>query len=204
MILGRERIGVEPDLLNLILRRQPAAAEAVHENLRAGAGHAHQLVRHLVRIVRQRIDLFLRERLREAVVAFIGGALVFDHHGLFDTRKRQPQRRPILAATHGERRRDRPETFSCGLDLVLPGRQVFEDRHAALVDGGALFDAPRVDDRHLRDDQRGIGLIEHGDPQARAHPGSLDDLCRRRSREQSGETYDGEHLPHDSFHTTRS
>jgi hypothetical protein len=35
VILRRERVGVEADLLNLILRRQPAAAEAVDEDLRA-------------------------------------------------------------------------------------------------------------------------------------------------------------------------
>ena len=80
---------MEADLLNLILRRQAAAAEAVDEDLRARTGHAHQLLGHLVRIVRQRIDLILRERLREAVVAAIGGALILDDDGLFDRRQRR-------------------------------------------------------------------------------------------------------------------
>ena len=167
MVLGRERVGVEADLLNLILRRQAAAAEAVDEDLRAGSGHAHQLLGHLVRIVGQRIDLVLRQRLREAVVAAIGGALILDDDGLLDRRQGQAQRGAVLAAAHVERRRDRTEAVGRGLHLVGAGIEVLEDRDAALVDRRRLLDAARVDDRDLRDDQRRLGLIEHRDPQRR-------------------------------------
>ena len=133
VVLGRERIGVEADLLDLILRRQPAAAEAVDEDLRARPGHARELLGHLVRIVGQRVDLVLGERLREAVVAAIGGALILHDHRLFDGGQRQPQRGPVLAAPHGERRGQRTEAFGDGLDLVGARVEVDELRDAAIV-----------------------------------------------------------------------
>ena len=79
VILGGERVGVEADLLDLILRRQPAAAESVDEDLRARPGHLRQLLRHLVGIVRQRVDVVLAVRVvREPIVATRLGALFAD------------------------------------------------------------------------------------------------------------------------------
>ena len=44
VVVGRERVGAEADLADLVARRQPAAAEAVHLEHRAGAaGHRLEL-----------------------------------------------------------------------------------------------------------------------------------------------------------------
>ena len=73
VVLGGVRVGAEADLLDLVLRRQPAAAEPVDEDLRARTGHLRELLGHLVGIVRERVDLLLRQRGGEAVVAPLGG-----------------------------------------------------------------------------------------------------------------------------------
>ena len=76
VILGGIRVGVEADLLDLILRRETPAAKAVDEELCARPGHLPQLLRHFVRIVRQPIDLLARQRRGEAVVAPRSAALI--------------------------------------------------------------------------------------------------------------------------------
>ena len=80
MVLGGEGVAAEADLLNLILRRQPPAAEAVDEDLRAGPGHLRQLLGHLVGVVGERVDLLLRQGGREAVVATRRRIDVGDRH----------------------------------------------------------------------------------------------------------------------------
>ena len=159
---------MEANLLDLILRRQPTATKAVDEDLRARPGHALQLFRHLVRIVRQRIDLFLGERLRKAVVAPIRDALVLDDHGLFDRSQREPQRGAVLAAAHVDGRRNGTEAVGRGLYLVGAGIQVFKSGNAAIVDRHSLLDAARIDDRDRGDDEHRVGLIEDRDAQGRA------------------------------------
>lgn len=154
---------MEANLLNLIFRRQAAAAEAIDKDLRAGAGHAGQLVGHLVWIVGQRVDLILCQCLREAVVAAIGRAHVLHHHGLLDRRHRQPQGGAVVAATHSDRRGNGPKALGRRLHLVGAGVQVLEHRQAAIVHGRHVLDAIRIDDRDLRDDERRLGLVEHGD-----------------------------------------
>ena len=108
VVLGRERVAVEADLLDLILRRQPAAAEAVDEDLRARPGHLRELLGHLVRIVGQRVDLFRRQGLREAVVAAIVGGLI-GHGDLFGDRDRQRRGGGVGAAADVDRQRRRAE-----------------------------------------------------------------------------------------------
>ena len=70
------------------------------------------------------------------------------------------------------------------LHLIGARRQVLEHRDAAIVDRRGLLDAARVDDRDLRDDERRVGLIEHGDAQRRAHAGALHHLRRRDRRDR--------------------
>ena len=132
---------MKANLLDLILGRHAPAAEAVDEDLRARAGHALQLLGHLVRIVRQRVDLFLRQRLGEAVVAPVGRVFLFDHHRLLDGRQHKSKRRPILTAPHVVRCGERAEALRLGLHLIGSGRQVLERRHAAIVHGGGQLDA---------------------------------------------------------------
>ena len=158
---------MEADLLNLILRRQSSAAKAIDEDLRARPGHALQLLRHFVRIVRQRIDLILRERLRKPVVTAIRGALILDDDGLFDRRQGEPQRGAVLATAHVEGRREGAEAVGRCLHLVGAGIQVLENGDAAVVDRHRLFGAATIDNGHFRDDERRFGLIEHRDSQRR-------------------------------------
>ena len=84
VVLGGVGVPAEADLLDLVLRRQAAAAEAVDEDLGARAGHLRELVGHLVGIVREGVDLVLRQRLREAVVAPLGGIRLGHGHVLAD------------------------------------------------------------------------------------------------------------------------
>ena len=97
MVLGRERVAVEANLLDLVLRRQAAAAEAVDEDLRAGPGHLRQLLGHLVGIVGERVDFVGREGLGEAVVAAIVRGLV-GHGDLLRDGDDQRRRRGVVAA----------------------------------------------------------------------------------------------------------
>ena len=167
---------MKADLLDLILRRQAPAAEAVNEDLRAGSRHARELVGHLVGIIGQRIDLVLREGLREAVVAPIGGALILDDDRLLDGGKSQPQRGLVASLPEVVWGRKGAEAFRTRLHLIRTGVEGRELGHAPLVDRQGLLNPLRVDQRDLRDDQRSFGRVEHSDAQRRPRAGALDDL----------------------------
>ena len=72
MILGREGVADDADRADDVARRQRAAVETVDAHARGAAGHLHQLPHQLVRIVRERLDLFVGQLRRERVVR-IGG-----------------------------------------------------------------------------------------------------------------------------------
>ena len=111
VILGGVRIRMKPDLLDLRFRRQTSAAKAVHVDLRAGSGEVRELVGHLVRVVRQRVDFVGGERLREPVVAPLRRALSLDRDRLLHSSDRETNRRLIIAAPHDERQSCRAEAL---------------------------------------------------------------------------------------------
>ena len=73
--LGRKLIARDVHGLDLRLRRQVAAFEAVDPDDGVGSGHLHQLTAHLGGILRQQFDLLARERRAEERHA-IGGRLL--------------------------------------------------------------------------------------------------------------------------------
>ncbi len=73
--VGGKHVAAESDLLDLVLRRQPAAAETVHPQRGAGPRHVAQHLLHLVGVVGQLVDLGLAEDRGERVAARIAGAL---------------------------------------------------------------------------------------------------------------------------------
>ena len=77
----------ETDRADLRLRRQLAAAEAVHPDRRARPGHLLEHLLHLVGIVRQRVDLLFRQDVAEALALGIrggGGRVAADRDALVD------------------------------------------------------------------------------------------------------------------------
>jgi hypothetical protein len=155
-----------------------------------GTSHAHQLIGHFVRVVRQRIDLILGQCLGKAVVAAIGGALVLDDHGLFDRRERQPQR--SCFARRIERRCDGPEAVG---QRLSPGR---------CRDSGSRRRRRRDLDRHGRFAPRAstivtvamtsrVGLIEDRDAQRRADARPLHHLPAATDVSCDDEGGDGQH-----------
>ena len=65
VVLGRERVARDVDRLDLRLRRQPPRLRSCRREDGVGAGHVLELLAHLVRIVRQRVDLLARQRAAE-------------------------------------------------------------------------------------------------------------------------------------------
>ena len=103
MGVGREHVAAETDLLDLALRRQPSAAEAVDAQHRPRAGHVPQRLLHLVRVVGQLVDLRLVEDRRKCVAARIAGALArvaADLHRLGETRDCQLHLATVVTCPH--------------------------------------------------------------------------------------------------------
>jgi hypothetical protein len=69
VVLGGEAIGLDPDLADLALGREAAAAEAVDAQDGARARAPLQLVLHLLRVVGQGSDLLRGQDLRERSLA---------------------------------------------------------------------------------------------------------------------------------------
>ena len=119
VVVGRERVGAEPDLTNLIARRQPSAAEAVHLEHRARpAGHRREHLGELLGIVGQLFDLRLLERraLRVAAAIVERGRVVDDD---FFLHAGDLQRDGLVhrAAPQGERSLVRLEPFELDVQL---------------------------------------------------------------------------------------
>jgi hypothetical protein len=96
----REHVAAETNLLDLILRRQPAAAEAVDAQNGAGPGHVLQCLLHLVGVVRQLVDLRLSENRGKGVASRIRSALArvaSDVDRLGELRDRQLDFAPVVA-----------------------------------------------------------------------------------------------------------
>ena len=69
VVVRRVVVLAEPDRADLVAARQAAALEAVHEERRpAWSGHLRQHFGQFIRIVRQRVDLFLRQRERRGAL----------------------------------------------------------------------------------------------------------------------------------------
>ena len=73
VMFRRELIARDANRSDLRLRRQRAALEAVDLDHRTGAGHVQQLLAEHLRIVRQRLELFTRQRRAERRAARIRG-----------------------------------------------------------------------------------------------------------------------------------
>ncbi len=193
MVLGGVGVGLEADLLNLILRRQPAAAEAVDEELRARPGHLHQLLGHLVGIVREAGNVVGRQRRREAVVAARCGALFLDEH-LFANRDGERRDCRVVAALDGERHGHALETVRLDAHLVVAGHQVAEGCDPAFVHQHLSLEAGLIDQGDDRGDERGLGFVAHGDAQVR----------RALRRGDEGEEQDEAHPRENDTERTRS
>jgi hypothetical protein len=103
--VGREHVAAETNLLDLSLRRQPPAAEAVHAQHRSGAAHVAERLLHLVGIVGQLVDLRLAEHGGERVAARIAGPLARvapDLDRLGELRNRQFHLAAVVAGADAE------------------------------------------------------------------------------------------------------
>ena len=172
MVLGRKEIAPETDRLNLGLRRQPSAAEAVDANRRAGPAHLFQRRFHVVRIVGQGVDLLAGEQVPERIAARIERAvarILADHHVFGDLGEVELHLAPRVAAGAQTQVVDLPrfETGELGPDRVPAGRERRGHRLTALV-GHDLDGLARRLDRHDRDlavDDDGAGLVDDRDAQ---------------------------------------
>ena len=160
VVLGGVGIGAVAHLLDLVLRRQPAAAETVDEDLRPRPGHLRQLLGHLVGIVREALDFFRRERGGEAVVAPPGGIDLVDGD-LFLDRQRQGDGHLVGAAAHGHGLDGRAERLHRRPHLVGAGGEVGRRGHAALVGGQRLLAPVGPGQHHGGARQDGGGLVQH-------------------------------------------
>ncbi len=131
---------MEANLLNLILRRQARAAEAVDEDLSA-AGHLRELIRHLGSGRGQGIDLFRRQRGREAVVTPLIGALVDDRDGLLQ-RDRQGAAVVWFSPRLTGGADEWPEAVHRHGHLIRPRREVREGGDAAAARPASRYSTP--------------------------------------------------------------
>ena len=144
MILCGERVARDVDRLDRRLRRQPAALEAVDADDRIPAGHVLQLLRHLVGIVRQRVDLLARHRGAERgpPVRRRFSRVADDGHRVLNTLERQHD--DVLVVPRFELdvlQEPRLEAGELRVDGVAPRRE-------PLQSGDALFAG--LDRRHRR------------------------------------------------------
>ena len=165
VVLGGERIEAEADFRDLRLRRQAPALEAVDAQARAGAGHLLEHLRHFVRVVRQLLDLLLRELRRERVVQRLLGVVARDVDLLDERRDHQRDLLVGVAAADVLLEVLRVESDRFDVDRVFAGRQVLEDRLAALAGLDGAIDALLAPDAHRRIDDRRARLVDHGDAQ---------------------------------------
>ena len=165
VVLGGERIEAEADLRDLRLRRQAAALEAVDAQRAPGPAICSSTCRHFVRVVRQLIDLFLRELRGERVVQRLLGVVAGDVDLLDERRDLQRDLLVGVAAAHVLLEVLRIEADRLDVDRVFAGRQVLEDRFAALAGLHGAIDAVLAPDAHRRIDDRRARLVDHGDAQ---------------------------------------
>ena len=165
VILGGERIEAEADFRDLRLRRQAAALEAVDAEHRARAGHLLEHLRHFVGVVRQLIDLFLRELRGERVVERLLGLVARDVDLLDERRDGERHLLVGVAAADVLLEVLRVESDRFDVDGVFAGRQVLEDRFAALAGLHGAIDAFFAPDAHGRIDDRRARFVDHRDAQ---------------------------------------
>jgi hypothetical protein len=183
VVLGRERVAGDVDRLDHGLRRQLPALEAVDAD-DAAAGHLLELLRHLGRIVRERVHLIARQRRAERAVVAIGRRFLFvaaDGHGILQTLNGQHDHLPVVAAADADVLED------AGIEAgELRGDQISSrgqgDRRDALI--GGLRRIPRhrlrriveAGDRDGGTRKNGARLIDYRHQQAA--------IARRRLREE--------------------
>jgi hypothetical protein len=169
--VGRVDVPAEADRLDLRLRRKPAAAEAVDPHHGTGSCELAERVFHLVRIFRQRGNLFRRKHRRERIASRIrtGLARIAPDDEIFrDALDGEAEFAARLAAAHAHllqftalepgRLRD---------DRVPPGRQPFEDRLTLRARRLRLHRAGGIRHLHLSADDDGATRVRHRDAQRR-------------------------------------
>ncbi len=188
VVLRREHAAGEADGSDLRLGREPAAAEAVDSDRAAGPGHLLEHPLHLLGIVRQRVDLFLREHVAEPIAVRIGGArrrIAADRDALVDLLDRERHLAPAVAGAHAVLRNRRGvEARKRHLDRIASRRQPLGHRHALRVRDdvgagdrlGGRLDAPDLHERAGND--RAAGVLDDHAQRGRLRPG----LSRRRCR----------------------
>ena len=175
-----EHVPMEPNLRDLILGRQLTAAEAVHADRGAGPRHLFEHPLHLVRIVRQLVDLRLPEHGGERVAAWIACALarVASHvHRFGEPGDFQLDVAPVVA---------RPHAHLAGVVRLESGR-LHVNRVPARIERREHRLAPaaglkrRRAHGHAGADDHGAAGIDDGDPQRRGG------LCERGGGQPSGQ-----------------
>ena len=123
MEFGGKQVPSEPDLVNLRLRWQAAAAEAVDPDGSAGTGQLLEKPRQLVGIVRQVLDLLRPQHRSEPVAARIGPRLagVAAHGDLLPVRGEAEFHHEVLAAAVEPHAPEVARLESTGFDAHVVG-----------------------------------------------------------------------------------
>ena len=175
-----EHVPMEPDLRDLILRRQLATTETIPADRRARPRHFFEHPLHLVRIVRELVDLRLSEHGGERVAARIARALArvaSDIHRFGEPGDLQLHLAPVVA---------RPHAHLAGVVRLESGR-LHLNRVAARIERREHRLAPaagltrRRAHGHAGADDHGAAGIDNGDPQRRGG------LCERGGGQPSGQ-----------------
>ncbi len=191
MKLRRELIARNPDRADLRFRRQRAALKAVDLDHRSRSRHLLQLLPQRVRIVRERLELFARQRGTERRPARIGRRrllVLADQDGFLVPFDRQHHHLLVVAVAHAHLGNGaRLESREFRLQRVAPGRELRDSGDAVLGrfsgrDHRGLVRRIDARHRHRRARQHGARGVDDGDDE-RAVCGRL--LCeRRRCREE--------------------
>ncbi len=172
VILGGECVARDVDRLDRRFRRQASPFETVDADDGVAAGHVLQLLRHLVGIVRERVDLFAGQRRAERALAIRRNFARVARHGhrILQPLDRQHDRVLVVARLETDvLQLFRFEAGELGLDRVTARRETGE-RGDSLVVCLHRFDrgARRVERRHGHRGVREYGarLIHHRDGHA--------------------------------------
>jgi hypothetical protein len=188
--VGGEHVAAEADLLDLVFRRQTAAAEAVDAQHGAGARHVAEGLFHFVRIVGQFVDLRLVEHRGERIAAWVAGALARvapDLHGFGELRNLQLRLAAVVAGAQPDVAQvERLEAGRLHVNCVAARFEGGERRVAACARverqprRGTLAPALSLPERHAGADDDRAARIDDRNPQR----GIGRRLRERRERQQ--------------------
>ncbi|MNC84658.1 hypothetical protein D3C83_02170 [compost metagenome] len=191
MVVGGVVVLPEADRADLVTVRQPAAAEAVHEEGGAArTGHRRQRLGELLGVVGEGIDLFLRQRRRRRAARRFGRLRDGDRDFFLEAFDLQRDRLVHHPATKCQRRLERFEAGELDVDRDRSDGERRGRRHAPRV----RFERERLAVRRRHDHGRrgyaGARLVDDDQPQLRLVGGGS--LLREqwRRREQRQEEYD--------------